>query len=168
MAESLKELGYQVLIVTALGATAATIAIFGDKTIQNGNENSGNGARTSDETRFQEESQAAQTNKSHATTIPDYTPGYLTRNNPRARYQLVPDPFNQGRTCVRKTNETPNNTLVGMTVVAAGDVNVYDGKGTVYDSTANVIGHWDASQKLIGFGDLTDPAYADSVACGDN
>lgn len=169
MAESLRELGYQALIVTTLGAAAVATAIFSDPAVQNGNENSGNGARTSDQQSQQQEKPENHTQNYQADElIPDYTLGYLTRDNPRARYQIVPDPLNQGRTCVRKTNETESNTLVGMTIVAAGDVNEYDSKGTIYNADGNTIGVWDASDKLIGFEDLTAPAYADAVACGDN
>lgn len=168
MAESLKELGYQVLIVTALGATVATIAILNDPAVQNGSENSGNGARTSDQQSQQQETPENHTQNYQADEpIPDYTPGYLTRDNPRSRFKIVPDPQNLGRLCVSKTNETPKNTLVGMTVVAAGDVNTYDGSGTIYNGNGTEIGIWDANQKLIAFEDLTAPAYADSVACGD-
>lgn len=173
MAESLRELGYQILVVTTLGVTAAIVAINSDPTVQgSSSEYSGNGARTSDQQNYQPDQSGQPEN--HTQTyqqeelIPNYTPGYITRDNPRARYQIAADPWGLGRTCVRKTNETPSNTLVGMTIVAAGDINEYDGKGTIYDSAGNTIGKWDASKKLIGFEDLSAPAYADSVACGDN
>lgn len=112
---------------------------------------------------FEEKSQP----QNQTGSVPEHTPGYMTRSDPRARYKIVPDPLGLGRICVTKTNESPANTLVGMTVVVAGDPNKYDGSGVIYDGAGNQIGVWDTS-KLIGFEDLTAPAEADSVACADN
>ena len=99
--------------------------------------------------------------------IPEYTNGYITRNNPRSRFLISEDPKNMNRQCASKTNESPANTLVGMTIVL-GDKDKYDGKGIIYDGNGNQIGVWDSGVKVIGFEDLSSPAYIDAVACLDN
>jgi hypothetical protein len=108
------------------------------------------------------------TNQPNTNTIPEYTAGYITRKEPRSRFKITPDPINLGRQCIKKTNETPMNTVVGMTVVVAGDPNTYDGSGIIYDGNGVEIGTWDSGVKLIGFEDLSAPAYADAVACANN
>jgi hypothetical protein len=167
-----RDLGIQAVVVFGIAATAGGIAIYkgthtdptsttsdidhdGRPALSQGNYN--NTAETSDST-----------NQPNTNNIPEFTAGYITRNDPRSRFKITPDPKNLGRQCVEKTNETPWNTVVGMTVVVAGDPNTYDGSGIIYDGNGVEIGTWDSGVKLIGFEDLLSPAYADAVACSNN
>ena len=165
MAESLKEFAYKVGIVFTLGGLAMTHAINSDPAYLE--KDKPTVRQSLDQDNYQTTPQEFATEQENTANIPQYTEGYITRESPRARYLIVQDPHGLGRKCVQKTNESPANTLIGMTVVVAGDPNTYDGAGTIYDSSGTQIGYW-TKEKLISFNDLSAPAYADSVACANN
>ncbi len=54
-----------------------------------------------------------------------------------------------------------------MTVVLGIDKEKYDGSGVIYNSSGIQIGVY-GPDKLIGFEDMSEPVYADAVACANN
>jgi hypothetical protein len=85
-------------------------------------------------------------------------------------YEVVPDPTNGGRECVRigeYSDEAPH-TLVGASTVVGPDSDIYVdiGGGTIHSSDGTIIGYFDRS-KLPVWSDApgVDP---DSIVCANN